>query len=150
MKWFIFIVVLLVILGFVSNQAGQSVLAFKDTSVMCLPNGHTNIGAHIHPILNIFVDGEPELISPNMGIEGSCMAEVHTHDSTGTIHIETVDPAAANSFAFSSFLEVSELSLNREGYSLEVLVDNEVYEGDVQNLIMNDNQNIVLNYTSSE
>ncbi|MEK7559766.1 MAG: hypothetical protein AAB522_00490 [Patescibacteria group bacterium] len=49
---------------------------------------HTGIGMHIHPHLKIFVKVEEMKIPANTGISGSCMRPIHTHDDTGTLHLE--------------------------------------------------------------
>ena len=49
---------------------------------------HTGVGMHIHPHLKISVKGEEVKIPANTGISGGCMRPIHTHDDTGTLHLE--------------------------------------------------------------
>ena len=49
---------------------------------------HTGVGMHIHPHLKIFVKDEEIKIPANVGISASCMRPIHTHDDTGTLHLE--------------------------------------------------------------
>src|SRR3989344_1994245 len=45
---------------------------------------------HIHPHLEIFINGEKQEIPVNIGIEESrCMHPLHTHDNNGIIHVES-------------------------------------------------------------
>ncbi len=43
---------------------------------------------HIHPHLSIMIDGQAQVIPANVGIDSFCMRPVHTHDDSGTIHLE--------------------------------------------------------------
>ncbi len=49
---------------------------------------------HVHPRIAVWVDGKPMLVPANIGIDptkdGMQMAGLHTHDSSGTIHVEGV------------------------------------------------------------
>src|SRR6266545_7614285 len=60
------------------------------------------IVSHVHPRLNVTVDGKPITIPTNIGINSSMykdhsldkysmqgMAPLHTHDSSGTVHVES-------------------------------------------------------------
>ena len=42
---------------------------------------------HIHPVLQIYLDGQQVAIPAGVGILGSADANPHTHDLTGTLHI---------------------------------------------------------------
>jgi hypothetical protein len=48
---------------------------------------------HYHAHLDILVDGKPATVPGNIGIDTSNgqLAEVHTHDTTGVIHVEAPD-----------------------------------------------------------
>src|SRR5437016_1935131 len=49
------------------------------------------VALHIHPRLSIIVDGQKVPVPANIGIEpsGRTMAALHTHDDSGTIHVES-------------------------------------------------------------
>ena len=44
---------------------------------------------HIHPAVEIFVDGRAITVPAGIGIEGGRQKYMHTHDNSGVIHIET-------------------------------------------------------------
>ena len=57
---------------------------------------HDGLARHDHATLQIFINGEKEMIPTNVGImtdicnqEGEEMHAVHTHDSSGRLHIES-------------------------------------------------------------
>lgn len=59
-----------------------------DVTKQCVVHG--KLGMHIHPVLRIVINGEEKIIPANIGIpSSSCMRPMHTHDKTGTIHIES-------------------------------------------------------------
>lgn len=62
----------------------------------------TNMVMHIHPQLNVKVDGQPSIVPKNIGIDKSLwkdhslnkygmqgMSPLHTHDGSGMIHVES-------------------------------------------------------------
>jgi hypothetical protein len=44
---------------------------------------------HIHAHLNIILNGQNYTVPSKIGIPGPCLYWLHTHDETGTIHIES-------------------------------------------------------------
>ena len=52
---------------------------------------------HIHPVLQIYLDGQQVAIPAGVGILGSADANPHTHDLTGTLHIGEGGPAGTGS-----------------------------------------------------
>ncbi len=59
------------------------------------PLGLSQLGAegavvHIHQHLDIFVDGKHETVPQGIGIfDGQFLTELHTHDTTGIMHVES-------------------------------------------------------------
>ena len=64
--------------------------------------GPMGIKMHIHPQLSVKVNGQPIIVPENVGIDKSLwkdhsldkygmqgMSPLHTHDSSGTIHVES-------------------------------------------------------------
>ncbi len=77
----------------------------RELALMCEPTEH--LVMHIHPVMTIMVNGEKQEVPPNIGIEGvggnsvdhtqaqtqaSCLHFLHTHDNTGTLHVESPVP----------------------------------------------------------
>ncbi len=144
-------IIILVILGglFVWGRQGQErvISYFNDSGVACLPNGHQNVEVHIHPLLKISVDGEPEEIPANIGVTGSCMAEVHTHDTSGAIHIETFDRKRLSDISLNDFFAVWDRDIQRDGYELEIFQDGTA-RSSIAEVEMKDRSIIELNYVS--
>lgn len=50
---------------------------------------HKNIAMHIHPTVEIYALGKREQIPKDIGISTTGMRVIHTHDSSGKLHIES-------------------------------------------------------------
>jgi hypothetical protein len=53
---------------------------------------HKNVALHIHPTLEIEILGQRQSIPANIGITNAGMRIVHTHDSSGKLHVESPKP----------------------------------------------------------
>ena len=116
---------------------------WKENGVECLSQGHQNLAQHIHQDLEIFVDDVPESVPADVGILPTCMAELHTHDVSGKIHVESVE--AGKTFTLEQFLKMSGRSFDREGYTAD-LYANGVLSISGGKLVLEDTQKIVINY----
>lgn len=77
----------------------------KDITEQCVKHGPK--GIHLHPLLEIRIDGENYVIPKNIGIPSFwCMRPLHTHDESGVvddsavIHVESKE---VRSFTLSEF-----------------------------------------------
>ncbi len=127
-----------------NKEEREKIARWESIGVECLTNGHNNPAQHIHPQLQILVDGQKRIIPKDIGVVKSCMAEVHTHDDTGEIHIESI--YAGKQFTLQQFMDVWEENLETEGYTLEMIVDG-LPSTELGNLILTDKQQVILNYT---
>lgn len=59
---------------------------YSDPLGMCIQ--HQNLQMHIHPRLSIKTKGQEQDIPANIGISPTCMRPIHTHDASGTLHLE--------------------------------------------------------------
>lgn len=53
---------------------------------------HANLALHIHPIVQIEINGENYPLPENIGISQTGMRVIHTHEGDGTLHIESPYP----------------------------------------------------------
>lgn len=123
------IILALVGLMFWGGQS-SSAETWQDTDVDCLPSGHQGLAFHIHADLSVFVDGQQQTIPANTGISRTCMAEVHTHDASGYIHIESTDRNAV--LTVHDFFKVWDQPIEREGYKATVMVNGEEADFDYE------------------
>lgn len=62
-------------------------------------------GVHWHPTVRITVQGEPVEIPANLGL-GGIHADVHTHDTTGQLHVEMSRPVRKSDLRLARFFEI--------------------------------------------
>lgn len=65
--------------------------------------GHESLTMHIHQMLTITVNGEQILIPANIGLPNGMMRAIHTHDSSGKVHVEGTCP---RDFTLGEFFDV--------------------------------------------
>jgi len=135
---------LVVVVGLIIWQQFKApAVHFRNTPVACIA-GHQDLSQHFHVILTITVDNVAEIIPANVGIISGCMAEVHTHDTTGELHIESGQPG--KTFKLGDFFAVWGKSIERPGYALEMLV-NGTPRTNGSDFVLRDDQRIELRYT---
>ena len=150
--WFVFLGVLLAVLvGFgaykfnLETKKLWTPVTSKELGLECLED-HLNLEYHIHSYLRILVDGVNEPIPANVGITDICMAEVHTHDATGKIHVETV--TGEKLISVETFLKLWGKPLRRPGYILTVYLGEKDVTDVVERLNFYNDDDIVLKYES--
>ncbi len=70
-----------------SSRNAASARTTRDVALACTTDMATQF--HIHPHLDIIINGQPQLIPANIGITPACLSALHTHDTSGTIHVES-------------------------------------------------------------
>ena len=93
---------------------------WKEADIRCVAE-ETKLLQHIHPHLSIIIDSEEEAVPKNIGITPSCTGELHTHNETGEIHVESA--RADKEFAIGQFFAVWGKSIDREGYTVKIIID---------------------------
>ena len=112
------------------------------------------LAEHIHPHLTILVDGQRQTIPADIGISlGQYGAlPLHTHDTSGTIHVETTVPYI---FRLKDFFTVWGQTFNRHdilghttgnGHKITMTVDGRPSQA-FGNVVLRDHEQIVIKYT---
>ncbi len=98
--------------------AGILVAAAIGIFIFFAANGSTNakagvecqsgeqLAVHYHAELAIYYQGTPVPVPAYVGFGQSCLYWLHTHDQTGTIHIEAPASAASRTFTLGDFFDV--------------------------------------------
>lgn len=106
---------------------------------------------HIHPHLTIIIDGKEWVIPADIGITPDCQRAIHTHDTSGTIHIES---PVVRDFVLGDFFAVwgETFSQNQildhkadATHAVTMTVDGQL-SAEYGNLVLKDNQQIVIEY----
>jgi hypothetical protein len=136
---------------------------FDGLTVMFVSSNASQMLLHDHVRLNITSDGQPLTIPAHIGMaqlgkaedpqlygnhsldsygmEG--MSPLHTHDPSGTIHVESNQE---RNFTLSDFLDIW-LGLNLDGKDIDVKVDGKPV-ADYQSILLHDNQTIMMEMRS--
>ena len=95
----IFVFILWAVIGAISESRACKTAPAAEMNI----GGHTNLKLHIHANLRILINGQLELIPPNIGISAGIMRPVHTHEPDGVVHMEG---ACVRDFKLDDFFEV--------------------------------------------
>jgi hypothetical protein len=81
--------VLIIGFGFLANYGLNSQQAGKFGKFPFPCTGSTPLVIHIHPYLQIFINNQSVTIPADIGLTSTCTEPMHTHDSSGIIHVES-------------------------------------------------------------
>jgi hypothetical protein len=107
---------------------------------------------HTHANLQIFVHGKPETVPVDIGITNAAIQSLHTHDTNGTVHMES---SVARTFTLGEFFDVWGVRFtpsclgaycNGGDNTLQVFVNGQEQTGDPTQIAMNDQDVIVVTY----
>ena len=121
----------------------------REVALTCTTDMATEF--HIHPTLEIVVNGQIQEIPPNIGVLRNCMNALHTHDAVGTIHVESPE---RRDFTLADFFavwgkpftneEILEFKTD-ETHRIKVLVDG-VEVDTYENTVLKDKEKIIISY----
>ena len=129
-----------VLLGFNIYGAYQKQAAIRP--VPCL-DPEVMLEQHQHATLQIVVDGALEKVPADIGLTEACHFALHTHDETGTLHIEAQDTYP---YSLGDFFRVWGKPIERNGYALMAFVDGLQYANAPEDIVLQDKQQIILSY----
>lgn len=111
---------------------------------------------HFHPSLTLVVDGKQETVPAQIGIDPTLwhehsldsygmtgMAPLHTHDTSGTIHVESY---VNRYYTFGEFLDI--WGLDTSGYKQVNMTVNGQPVSDYKNYILKDGDKIILSIST--
>lgn len=143
----IVVAVALLIIGASKNSTSSK--TNREVALTCTTDMATQF--HIHPHLDIMINGQRQEVLANIGIGITCMNALHTHDNSGTIHVESPEK---RDLTLSDFFAVWNKTYN-QNQILDYKVDNqhtirETVNGnevqDYENTVIHDKDQIVIYY----
>ena len=107
---------------------------------------------HVHAHLYILVDGKPQKVSEQIGIPAKfppCFYWLHTHDTSGVIHIES---PTQRTYKLGQFFDIWGMPLNRTDVAvypvpsdgLTVFVDGQQFTDDPRNIELKAHTEVVI------
>jgi hypothetical protein len=112
------------------------------------------VALHTHQHLDIYVNGKSVAIPSGIGTNPSrgFISDIHTHDTTGIIHVES---PRVQTFTLGQFFDIWGVRFTSQsigGYTeqgdkvLNVYVNGVLYDGDPRELALSPHQQIVITY----
>ncbi len=101
-------------------------------------------GLHWHPELSIYVRGTRQETPANLGL-GVAMQPIHTHDSTGVIHLEMNGLVRREDITLGKFFKVWGKDFWSFGTSTKMIVNGKE-SAEYENYVMHDKDKIELHY----
>ena len=140
---------------FSSNKTASATI----DGIPCETAEHTEAtGKHIHMHLDIYLKGAQVNLPANQGISqaNQCLYWIHTHDTTGVIHIEAPARAASRQFTLGDAFDVwsakldsqnvGSLAVPKDG-SLVAFINGKAFTGNPRSIPLNSHDEIVLEIT---
>lgn len=149
--WWIAGSIVLAVLGLVllGKYNPQSKRTNREVALACTTDMATRF--HIHPHLEIIANGESQEIPANIGIILTCMHPLHTHDTSGTLHVES---PTLRDFTLADFFAVWNQPFDKNqvlGYKIDnkhiiKVTVNGVAVDTYEQTILRDRDQIVISY----
>ena len=110
---------------------------------------------HYHALVYIYINGQQVQIPQGVGIasDSSCYYWMHTHDTTGVVHMEA---PSGRDFTLGNFLDIWSTKFTQLGYRNElssaagwtVYIGSQKYNGDFHNIVLKSHMIVTLAYNS--
>lgn len=136
-----------------SNDATTNPVYAPVDDISC--DAQEQLNYHIHAHLSLYIDGQAVAIPQNIGIasDGSCIYWLHSHDSTGIIHVES---PTTRTYTLGNFLTIWQQRFSSLGYPTQlkqtsgwkIYVDGKEYTGDFHDIKINAHTLITMGYNS--
>jgi hypothetical protein len=132
--------------------------AAERADILRIPGHSQPLAMHEHANVQIFIHGQQQSIPVNVGIDEAdgAIESLHTHDDSGTVHIES---ETATQFTLGEFFGVWGVRLTPScigGYCndgenrIRVYVDGEEVSGDPRDVPLDDQTVIVITYGTQQ
>jgi len=147
----IFSVALVALLVLFKVQSGTQINGQPVANIRC--DAGEQLAVHYHAHIDLIYRGSPVTIPAQTGITGSCFYWMHTHQTTGIIHIEAPKDSANRQFTTGDFFAVWNQPLTSrrvatftlgKGDQVKVWVDGKPYTGDPAKVVLRSHTQVVI------
>jgi hypothetical protein len=134
-----------------TDTSAQQMLSPAVDNVQC--NSSEQLTYHVHAHLSLSINGKAVPVSQYVGITNACFYWLHTHDTSGVIHIEAPQQMT---FTLGNFLHLWKQQFSQLQYPAQLdntsgwqaYVDGKPYSGDFNAIPLNPHALITLAYHS--
>lgn len=152
-----YMMIIIPIIAAVIAIGAVSALLYKPPEVQAISgvecHGAEVTNYHVHSHLDVFVDGQQQDVPSQIGIMSSphCLFWLHTHDASGTIHVEAPEQRV---FTLGQFMDIwSQTHKDSKsffdsvaGKPIKAYANGTEVQGDYRNIELKSRQQIVLAY----
>jgi hypothetical protein len=142
----------LIVFAIWSNLSGTASAGPVIDGVQC--NTNEQLVYHIHSHLTIYDAGQPVTVPQGIGIDQKhgCLYWLHTHDTTGVIHVES---PSQKQYPLGNFLDIWGQELTETsflthgiapGHSVRAYVGKHLYSGNPRDILLTPHELITLEY----
>jgi hypothetical protein len=152
----VLVVGLITVIIITTQNKGASATDAPINQIPCEKN--EQLAVHYHAHLSILVNGQDAAVPAGVGIDNTtqCLYWMHTHDSTGVIHIEAPKTSATRKFTLGDFFDIWRKPLDRthvgattltKNQKLVIFVGGKLYSGDPRKIVLAAHTEVVLEVT---
>jgi hypothetical protein len=139
------------------------IVVYKVTTTTSGPSGQPvanvrcdtgeQLAVHYHAHLEILHQGTPVTVPAQIGIPGTCFYWMHTHDTSGIIHIEAPRESSSRQFTLGEFFQVWGQPLSSKqvatlnvgsGEQVKAWVNGQPYTGDPSKIVLKSHEQLVI------
>jgi hypothetical protein len=145
------VLIALVIAYKVASGGSQGVNGQPVANIEC--NTGEQLATHYHAHLQILYHDTPVPLQAQTGITGTCFYWLHTHDTSGVIHIEAPKAQGSRQFTLGDFFAIWNQPLSKSQVATlratgsdqeRVWVDGQPYTGDPSKIVLRSHKSIVI------
>lgn len=126
---------------------------------MGLPEPKTiGTALHIHPHVDIYIDGRPVEVPPYIGInmKDNLIAAIHTYDTSGILHIQ---PEEVRTFTLGQFFDIWGVDFTEKRIGsyqtdndkiIKVFLNGKLYSGDPREPVLKQYEEVVVAYGTQQ
>jgi hypothetical protein len=142
-----------IILGMNANYLYNNGLFQPRSSLLSQCTGHLKGNKHYHATLDIIQNDQKITVPANIGISGSCIHPIHTHEADGLVHI---DFPKTIPFTLGDLFDTQGIIFNEnqigsiktfDGYKITVKVNGETISKGYRNIGLKDRSKISITLT---
>ncbi len=147
----VFTVALLVLIVLFRLQSTTQITGQPVANIHC--DSGEQLSVHYHAHIDLIYRGQPVTIPAQTGITSTCLYWMHTHQTSGIIHIEAPKESATRGFTVGDFFAVWGQPLTgkqvatfplQKGDQVKVWVDGKPYTGDPRKVVLKSHTQVVI------
>jgi len=143
--------IVLIVLYYLASRGGSGIHGQPVANIKCETG--EQLATHYHAHVTLIYRGQPAMVPAQVGIQSGCFYWMHTHTTTGIIHIEAPKDSASRTFTLGDFFSVWGQPLNSKQVAtfkvgpedeLKMWVDGKPYTGDPRSIPMKSHTQVVV------